>query len=482
LNFGGHEKVARGITVDWFLVRVHTVQQLLAILAVVIVAAVLAFFAYLHFNPAPDVRARRAIEQAEHTRGQIVATEQAEAWQRDIESIDQVLEQAKTAYGEERWGEAQTLAEGATTRFATLLSRAFGDTEGVGHFFSIEGRIQVQRAGKAEWQTAHLRMPVFNGDFVKTNRDGTAEILFVDGSLYRVGPNSLLEIHHQLAAEQPPGTVRMVVGRINVYTADSPSTVTTDVAEAEIRRRSNVAVDVDEQERATKVAAFEGSARVRNLSGDEVVVQNRELVAANRDGKFSDKRKIPAPPRPIDPHNNAGFELAGDRVIRLTWQRPSPENAVHLQVSRSQRFLEDQRDVDAPALRNDAARLKAIAPGTYFWRVATIDDDVMSEWSAVRRFRIFSPDRQSLLQDEIPPPLDVTPAQQMGHLFIVRGQTEPGAIVTINGEFVEVDGEGRFSKTVELGTVGWNRLVVAAVDPSGNRTERTERVYVEGVY
>jgi hypothetical protein len=64
----------------------------------------------------------------------------------------------------------------------------------------------------------------------------------------------------------------------------------------------------------------------------------------------------------------------------------------------------------------------------------------------------------------------------------VRGQTEPGATITINGEFVEVDGEGRFSKTVELGTLGWNRLVVAAVDPSGNRTERTERVYVEGVY
>ena len=474
--------MARGITVDWFLVRVNTVKRMLAVLAVVIVAAVVGFLAYNHFNPAPDVRARRAIHQAENTREQVLATEEAAAWQAEIETNNQVLEQAKTAYGEERWGEAQTLAEGATTRFATLLSRARGDTEGVGHFFSIEGRIQLQRAGKAEWQPAHVRMPVFNGDFVKTSRDGVAEILFVDGSLYRVGPNSLLEIHHQLMAEKPPGTVRMVVGRINVYTADSPSTVTTDVAEAEIRSRSNVAVDVDEEERATKVAAFEGSAKVRNLSGDEMVVQDREVVAATPDGTFSEKRKIPQPPLPIDPHNNAGFELAGDRIVRLSWQRPSPSNAVHLQVSRSQRFLEDQRDVDAPDLRKDTARLRAISPGTYFWRVATLDDEVMSEWSAIRRFRIFSTDRESLLQDETPPPLDVTPAQQMGHLFIVRGQTEPGATITINGEFVEVDGEGRFSKTVELGTLGWNRLVVAAVDPSGNRTERTERVYVEGVY
>jgi hypothetical protein len=70
----------------------------------------------------------------------------------------------------------------------------------------------------------------------------------------------------------------------------------------------------------------------------------------------------------------------------------------------------------------------------------------------------------------------------MGHLFIVRGRTEPGASVTINDEVVAVDGEGLFSKTVELATVGWNTLVIAAVDPSGNRTERRERVYVEGVY
>ena len=53
---------------------------------------------------------------------------------------------------------------------------------GAGHFYSIDGRVQVQRPGKADWQTAQNRMPVFNGDFVRTGRDGSAEILFEDGS------------------------------------------------------------------------------------------------------------------------------------------------------------------------------------------------------------------------------------------------------------------------------------------------------------
>ena len=127
--------------------------------------------------------------------------------------------------------------------------------------------------------------------------------------------------------------------------------------------------------------------------------------------------------------------------------------------------------------------MEAITAGTYFWRLATVEpDDVRSEWSAVRRFRVFASDRQSLLEDHTPPDLEINPLQQLGRLFIVRGHTEPGATVTINGELVEVDGEGRFDKTVELTGDGWNDLVLAAVDPSGNRTERRERVFVEGVY
>jgi hypothetical protein len=483
LSFGGCARVARGITVDWVLIRINTVRKIAAVLGLGLVLVVAIAVGYMQLNPAPNVRARRAIDRAQRSRQQVLAVDQVVRWKTEIGQAEEQLDRARTAYDEERWGEAQALAEGADSRFATMLGRATGESEGVGHFFTIDGRIQVQRTGKAEWENAHLRMPVFNGDFVKTGRDGSAEILFVDGSLYRIGPNSLLEIHHQMSSREPPGTVRMVVGRINVYTADSPSTVTTDAAETEIRRESNVAVDVDETDRETRVAAFKGSARVRNRAGEEVVVKDRELVAANADGSLSEKLRIPDPPQPVEPHNNAGFDLSHDRIIQLKWQRPSPTGAVHLQVSRSQRFLEDERDVDAPSLRRDDARLQAIAPGTYFWRVATVEEhDVRSEWSAVRRFRIYSPQRETLLQDRTPPELNVTPPQQLGHLFIVRGRTEVGAAVTINGEYVELDGEGNFSKTVELARDGWNDLIIAAVDPSGNRTERRERVFVEGVY
>ena len=52
-------------------------------------------------------------------------------------------------------------------------------------------------------------------------------------------------------------------------------------------------------------------------------------------------------------------------------------------------------------------------------------------------------------------------------------------LVTVNGEVVRLDSEGRFRKTVELHDEGWKDLVVQAEDPSGNSTERRQRVYVE---
>ena len=67
----------------------------------------------------------------------------------------------------------------------------------------------------------------------------------------------------------------------------------------------------------------------------------------------------------------------------------------------------------------------------------------------------------------------------MGNFFIVQGSTEPGATVTVNGETVEVGGDGSFNKTVALTREGWNTIVIRAIDPAGNTTEHRESVLVE---
>jgi hypothetical protein len=477
--FGGLAPVARGLQLDWVLVRVNTIRYIVISLIVVVVAAVVVLLGYRHLNPDPDERARRAIERAEQLREQVMALAIPESWAENVVAAEKDLDDANTAYAEQSWAEAESRAGSAASRYDAMLGVGRSQLGGAGHFHSLEGRVQVQRPGKADWQTAQQRMPVYTGDFVRTGRDGAAEILFEDGSLYRIGPNSLLEIHRRTASDEPAGAVKMVVGRINVYTSDNPSTVTTDAADTRISSDSRVAVGVDEENRRTTVATFKGRALVRNLQGLEMSLGDREQVAAATDGTFSRKQTIPDPPLQVDPHNNAGFDITQQRIIRLNWRRPTTQNAVHLQVSRSHRFITEEIDVDA-SLAKDGARLEAIAPGTYFWRVATIGaQDLRSEWSAVRRFRIFSSEEQTLLQDTTPPMLEVNPPHQLGNLFILEGRTEVGATVAVNGEVVRLDAEGRFRKTVEVIDNGWNDLIIESEDPSGNRTERRERVFVE---
>jgi len=472
--------VARGLQLDWVLVRVNTIRRIAFAALLLVLAAVMIALGYRHFNPRADQRARHAIEQAELLREQVLAFATPEAWKDNVAAAGRELESAKSAFDEGQWEQAAGHADSAISRYQTMLGVGRSQLGGVGHFYSLEGRVQVQRTGKPEWQTAQHRMPVFEGDFVRTGRDGSAEILFEDGSLYRVGPDSLLEIHRRAAANTPAGTVKMVVGRINVYTSDNPSTVTTDAADTEISSDSRVAVGVNEADRRTTVATFKGRALVRNPRGLEVALTDREQVAAATDGTFSRKQRIPDPPFLVAPHNNAGFDLTATKIIDVSWQRPSADTAVYLQVSRSQRFSPDEIDVDAPNLKKDRVRLEAIDSGTYFWRVATVvDNDLRSEWSAVRRFRIFSSSEPTLLQDEVPPELQVRPPQQLGNMFIIEGRTEVGATVTINGELVRLDSEGGFRKTVEVVNEGWNDLIIQAEDPSGNRTERRERVFVE---
>jgi hypothetical protein len=467
------------LELDWVVIRVQPLRKVLAVVIVGLVAAGLVFLAYKSLNLSPEARARRAIERADGALAHAETQPLPAHWRDEFDQAKDQLDMARSEYAEQNWEDAETLADSARRRFEALAGAGDQELVGVGQFFSLEGRVQLQRAGQTGWENTHQGIPVFNGDFVRTGRDGNAEILFADGSLYRISPNSLLEIHHEMSQESPR-TVKMVAGRINVYTSGSPSTVTTDTAETEIDRDSRVAVDVAAEDRKTTVAAFQGSARVRSNRGQEVVIGEREAIAATASGAMTEKQAIPAAPFPVEPRNNAGFDIGENPMIELAWRGRPRGGTVHLQVSRSKSFGSEQLDVDAPNLAKDSARLRLVAAGTYFWRVAALGQGTApSEWSTVRRFRVFSTISERLLEDKTPPELAVSQPQQLGHMFIFEGVTEPSATVTINGEKVELDADGRFRKTVEIFDEGWIDIVIVAVDPSGNRTERTERVFVE---
>ena len=166
--------MVRVLELDWVIVRVVTFRRAVAIGATGLVAAGLLVFAYFRLNLPPDARARHAIERAQASHDRLTQQEVPDLWRSEVQQARAQLEAARSAYAGGRWQEAYEHAEGARSRFEALLGAGSHELIGVGQFFSLNGRVTVQRAGKSEWTAAHQRMPVFNGDFVKTDRDGSA--------------------------------------------------------------------------------------------------------------------------------------------------------------------------------------------------------------------------------------------------------------------------------------------------------------------
>jgi hypothetical protein len=82
----------------------------------------------------------------------------------------------------------------------------------------------------------------------------------------------------------------------------------------------------------------------------------------------------------------------------------------------------------------------------------------------------------SVLRDSIPPKLDVIyPLQNATVLdkkMILRGKTEPSALLVINNEFVYVEEDGSFTKEINLSRVGIEQVEIIATDNLGNSTTR----------
>lgn len=472
--------MARGIELDWIVIKINTIGKVVAVGLTAVLAAMLLLLVHYRMNPTPDVAARRTIRQAERAQNRAKNANLPETWESEVVQAAQQLTDAKTAYGDESFEDASALAENARSRFAALASAGARSTVGAGQVHSIDGRVTIQHVGHSGWEMAKPRMPVFNGDFVKTDSHGAAEILFSDGTLFHVAPNSLLEIHHNDRNDKDVGTVKMVVGKINISTGRSSSIVSTESVETRIDRDSRVAVDVGEGDTDTVVSAFSGRAVLRNDAGQQLRLATRQQVATTNDGSFAERRRIPAAPVPVAPMNNAAFDIRHDQIIQLNWSSVPGALGARLQVSRSKNFPSSDLDVDSPVISGSGARLQAIHPGTYFWRLASVHpDEIISEWSTVRRFRIHSREHRQVIRDLEPPELDISPVRQLGHLFIVEGQTEMGATVTINGTTVETDNRGRFRRAIEVNRLGWNDIVIRSTDPAGNQVSRTESVFLE---
>lgn len=472
-HLGRKPRVRRG----WYTLSVDTLRGWAIFLSLFIIAGA-SYLGYRQWQA--DAQRREAaalIAEAEGLFERLRGASGVDRYRTEITAGGNHLEAARQAQDGGRFVTAGREGTLARNRLLIVVN-ALGRREGAGDaaFISVHGDVEYRRGESGEWESARGRAGLGSGDYVRTGAHGSAEIMFADGTLYTVRPNTSFIVSR--GREDGGGgeqAIAMEYGWVNLNTAGNAARVATPAAEARVREDSEAFVGYEKASRQARFGSLRGVVEVvgggvqRRLSSLQEVVQVGD--------RLGEPRPLPERPEPVEPTDNAQFDSDKVRELVLAWEPVGGAVRYALQVSRNHLFVDNVIDVDDRS--KTRATLGLRGDGSFLWRVAAIArDGSLGPWSQPRAFRVAAAGSDGV-GDHEPPPLELVGVTSYGNIFIVGGKTEPGSTVEIGGEPVTVAADGSFTKTIQLNNEGWSFIEIRARDAWGNETARRHRVFVD---
>lgn len=456
---------------EWYYVSTQTLVRILV--AVLVLAGGIAGGVFFFMKRGETAsRAKQEIARAEDALGRARKQKDAALLSKEIASAEEML-------GEARRDLASGLNEKASRTAVEVQSRAMKIIAGAGvkssaNVVDTAGDVKIQKANRNTWDTLRPSTSVGEGDFIKTGPNGTAEVLWNDGTMYRIRPETLFEVH---GAGGPSGAnVKLVVGTTDVNTGDkSKASVSTDSATASIG--SNASVGMETDSRRTNVSSFAGTTTLTDTSGRAVSLGPRERADASKEGGIGQKSTLPEPPLLAKPEDNLEIDYKKHEPLLLRWSPVKDASAYEVEIARSRLFVKDSvLDIGTSERTKSEVLIGIYEPGSYFWHVRSVrkgTPPALSDWSAPRRFKVTSGDLSQSRLDTLPPDLAITQRPNVvGSSVVLVGRTVPGASVTVNGEIADVGSDGMFRKVISLGGDGLQTIVIKARTTGGETVKR----------
>ncbi|MEO8502999.1 MAG: FecR domain-containing protein [Acidobacteriota bacterium] len=467
---------------DWYSISVDTLRGW-AILLVLAGAAALGYFGFRQWNQYNAEHDAAAVIDEVLVLSQRLQTESgAEVYRTEYTSATEGLQQARTHFAGGEFRTALDLARRSRALLVSVLD-ALGHhgAAGEAQFISVQGGVEFRNGESGEWESARARVSLRSGDYVKTGSSGSAELMFLDGTLYTVRPNTLFVVTRTRNSAGGAGeqSIRMEYGWVNLNTSQRSGTVSTPVAEARVDQQSEASVSYDQSTSASRFAALRGAMEVATSSGTTRSLQAMQQVVG-AGAKISEAKAVAAAPTLLAPGDGVELNPASTKQLDLAWDAVPGAVRYALQVSRNRLFVDNIIDVDNRT--KTRASLGVRGEGTFLWRVAALSKDGLpGAWSAARELRLSAHEVGVDSSDKAPPTLDLEDVKSYGSLFIVAGRTQPGCTVQVNGEAVTVEADGSFTKTVQVAAEGWSFVEVRARNAQGVETMRRHRVFVESL-
>ena len=342
-------------------------------------------------------------------------------------------------------------------------------------FVSFDGDVRVMRA--ATRQTIQVRgdTQLYPGDIVQTQEDGRARIMLVDGSTLVVRPNSVVTIRDNTSSEGGQKTnVRVAIdrGQINVrteqQTAGTTNIVMTRQTENRLGAQTGASFGVRE-DNTEDIRVTTGSIETATRSGEKIVVRGGEYMAVNQTGSVARREKLLDVPAPIAPRDLEKIFAAGLAAsVVLRWQRPASGAPAHyhVEVASSPFFVPAGKVVERDKLAATEFNASDLRPGVYYWHVRAVAvSGQVSEWSEPQKF-IVAPEGTG----EPVAVSDLFVEYIAGNIYLVRGRTQPGNTLRIQGRASTAASDGSFQLQVSA-PEGTREVTLEAEDLQGNKTE-----------
>jgi hypothetical protein len=352
-------------------------------------------------------------------------------------------------------------------------------------FTSIEGSVKVKTVGTFEWVTADRNMVLRKSDLVRTGPGAAAEITFFDGTVVHVRPDSLITIEE--TSEDPSTKARKVAwhissGEVNFQTLlknvpGSATEVSTPTVKGTVDEMSAGAIGVAETGDSA-IRLFQGSGRLETKGGQTIELGASEALKVDAAGKAGPKVLLPGIPTLLAPPHQAEVSYIDPSraTTLLAWKPVQTASSYHVMLDYSAYF--NRPLVDRKGIKDAQVELRGLDVGKYYWRVAAVDRDGQEgAFSDFARFTVARPSG-SAGGDGPPPPLSIEVLETRGNILQVKGKTEPGATVTVNGQRVDLDSDGSFNDFITLEKAGRQEVVLRATGLNGGVNEQRRPVVV----
>jgi len=347
-------------------------------------------------------------------------------------------------------------------------------------FATIEGSVEVKKAGQLDWTTATLAMVLRQNDLVRTRGGATAEIHMAAGDVVNLRPDTLFTIVESTQnpiSRQQRVALSIQSGEANFQTAarsvPGETTISTPTVRTTAERDTTGSIQVAESGE-TGVRIFSGAGRAETRGGQRINLASNEAVRIEADGTAGEKTSLPKIPVLTAPPNDTEVSYPDPTraITLLMWNSVPTAKTYRVVVDFSASFARPL--YDRQGYQGTQMELRGLETGTYFWKVSAVDDS--GDEGAFG-----GPYRFSLLRTPpsaaSPPPLQVETLELRGNILHVRGRTAPGATLTLDGVRIEVQPDGSFNEFVAFES-GSTTVLLRSAGTSGAAVQQRRPVVV----